>query len=330
MPPFRNYRKSERRRKGMQQRAPLWDVVVIGAGIAGLSTAIWARRLNLTAIVLEAKTTPGGQLLELTFPIPDYPGLPGIQGPDLAQILYRQALDAGAEVRLGTPVLWLEPETHSCTTPTGTFRARRAVVVATGLRPRRLEVPGEAELHQAGLVRRPSQELAWFRGKRVAVVGGGDRAAENAALLASEAADVFLIHRRSQLRARAALAAPLFQLPNIHFRWNTRVTAFAVRPDAADRSAAATLFLTGPGGETQLEVDAVCIYIGNVPNDGLLSAAAASPVDASGCTTAPGIYAVGDVNLPPVHQSLVACAAQAMMAAKAIALQQSPGDEADK
>jgi len=306
----------------MQQLGPLWDVLVVGAGIAGLSTAIWARRLNLTALVLEAKTAPGGQLLELTFPIPDYPGLPGIQGPELAQILYRQARDAGAEVRLGTPVLWLEAETRTCVTPVGKFQGR-AIVVATGLRPRRLEVPGEAELYEAGLVRRPSQELAWFRDKRVAVVGGGDRAAENAALLASEAAEVFLIHRRSQLRARSALAAPLFRAPNIHFRWNTRVTAFKVRRGSPDTPPAALLSLTSPEGDSELEVDAVCIYIGNVPNNGLLSAAAAAPVGTGGCTTAPGIYAVGDVNLPPVHQSLVACAAQAMMAAKAIALQRN-------
>lgn len=306
----------------MQQRTPLWDVVVIGAGIAGLSTAVWARRLNLTTVVLEAKTAPGGQLLKLTFPIPDYPGLPGIQGPDLAQILYRQALEAGAEVHLGTPVLWLETETHTCITPVGKFQGK-AVVVATGLRPRRLQVPGEAELHEAGLVRRPSQEPGWFRGKRVAVVGGGDRAAENAGLLASEAAEVFLIHRRNQLRARKALADPLFQAPNVHFLWETRVTAFTVQPSTPHRPAAATLSLAGTQGSTELEVDAVCIYIGNVPNDGLLSASAAAPVDASGCTTVPGIYAVGDVNLPPAHQSLVACAAQAMMATKDIALRRN-------
>lgn len=309
----------------MKQQEKPWDVVVVGAGIAGLSTAIWARRLDLSAVVLEAKRTPGGQLQELTFPIPDYPGLPGVQGPDLAQILHRQALDAGAEVRLDTPVLALDPRLRTCSTPTETFQGR-ALVVATGLRPRRLEVPGEGDLYQAGLVRRPSQDPTWFRGKRVAVVGGGDRAAENAGLLLTEGAEVFLIHRRRKLRARKALAAPLFQARNLHFLWDTRVTAFVVQPSTPSRPAAATLLLTGPQGPAELEVDAVCIYIGNVPNDGLLSQAGAALVhgDVSATsTTFPGIYAVGDVNLPPAYQSLVACAAQAMVTAKAIALERS-------
>jgi len=301
-------------------------VVVIGGGMAGLSAAIWARRLGLSVVVLERAQRPGGQLLELTAPIIDYPGVPRTPGPALAEIVYRQALDLGARILTETPVQRIDPLQRICHTPRGPF-AGRAVILATGVRPRRLGVPGEADLYAAGLVQRPSQNLSWFRHRRVAVVGGGDRAVENALLLAPVASEVVLIHRRSRLRARETLVRQLRKESGIRLLLETQVTAFSIRRNAEGLPAGANLHLIRPDGEAGLLADAVCIYIGNEPVIDLLKGLAAETpegglqTDSYGRTSLPGIWAVGDVHLPPAHQSLATCAGQAMVAVKEIALE---------
>jgi thioredoxin reductase (NADPH) len=296
-----------------------WDVVIIGAGMAGLSTAIWARRLGLSAMVLEQEGTAGGQLQLLALPVIDYPGLEPIPGAELAARLRRQAEAAGAVVRLDAPVTAVEVATGTCQTPAGPVRGR-ALVLATGLTPRRLGVPGEQEAYRLGLVRRPSLALSWFQGKTVAVIGGGDRAAENALLLSKVAARVCLIHRRSVLRAREAFQRELRAAERVQVLLNTQVTAIAPTPHQA------TLCLQQGEDETALTVEALCIYIGNRPRTELVAGQVAltdqgyAITDRSGRTSAPGLYAVGDVCTPPEYQSLSTAAGQAMAVAKQIAL----------
>ncbi|HYG60644.1 MAG TPA: NAD(P)/FAD-dependent oxidoreductase, partial [Symbiobacteriaceae bacterium] len=288
-----------------------------GAGIAGLSTAIWSRRLNLSTLVLEQSPHEGGQLRAIAQPIIDYPGVQAASGPDLAGALRRQAADAGAVLRLGEPVTAVDLPAHSCSTPSGVV-CWQALVLAAGLTARRLGVPGESELYSHGLVRRPSRDPAWFRGKRVAVVGGGDRAAENALMLASLAEQVYLIHRRAGLRARESFQEPLRQAPNVEWLLCTEVSSFRFDP--------LRLCLAQPERDWELPADAVCIYIGNRANASLvagrvdLDPAGRVLVDRNGQTSAAGVYAVGDICTPPEYQSLATSAGQAMVVAKHIAL----------
>lgn len=296
----------------------MWDVVVIGAGMAGLSTAIWARRLGLSALVLERNREPGGQLTAIHGRIIDYPGLDLPDGAALVNQLVRQAHEAGAEIRLDWPVLAVDAAARSCMTPQGVVSGG-ALVIATGLRARRLEVPGEESLHERQLVRRPSHDLAWFAGKRVAVIGGGDRAAENSLMLGQVADRVYLLHRGERLRARPEFTAQLAAHGRIEARLKARVTAFEVGED--DR---VTIALEGAA---PLVVDGVCVYIGNRPNSELVAGQVALDgdgyiiTDRQGQTSQPGVFAVGDVCTPPAFQSLATAAGQAMAAAKQAALQ---------
>jgi len=295
-----------------------WDVLIVGAGMAGLATAIWARRLGLEALVLEQEPRAGGQLSAIGRRIVDYPGLDLPYGTALTERLLRQAAEAGARVGLNRPVLALSAADRSCTIPDGLV-AGRALVIATGLHPRRLGVEGEEAIYRQGWVRRPSHDRAWFRGRRVAVIGGGDRALENAGLLLPVAARVHLL-TRGPLRARRNLARPVLASDKVVHHQGVTVTRFRPGPDAV------LLDVAGPDGQWALEVDAVCIYIGNAPNTRLvegqlqLDPEGYIVTDRHGRTSVPGVYAAGDVCTPPAYQSLANAAGQAMVVAKHIAL----------
>lgn len=293
-----------------------WDVLIVGGGMAGLSAAIWARRLGLSTLVLEREPDVGGQLHRIGFPIVDYPGLQPCRGALLAAQLKSQAAAAGAALRTTEGAQTLHVSARVCDNG-GQREQVQALIIATGLSPRRLGVPGEGDLYRAQLVRRPSQEPDWFRTRRVAVIGGGDRAVENALLLAPLAGSVWLIHRRPDLSARPSLQARLREAPSVRLRLGVQVTEIAVHGPSA------TLALSDG---SELSVDAVCPYIGNQPNTDLVRGQLdLDPVgyirtDATGQTSAPGVYAVGDVRTSPHFQSLSTAAGQAMVAAKQIAL----------
>ena len=303
--------------------AERWNVVVIGGGIAGLSAAIWGRRLGLSTLVLEQAAEAGGQLRRIVQPIIDYPGLDGTTGADLSQRLRQQAEAAGAAFRPSCPVTGIEVSARLCRTAGGTM-AGDALVLASGISPGRLGVPGEAEVP----LHRPSEEPDWFRGKRVAVVGGGDRAAENALLLAAVAREVHLIHRGLRLRARPSFQEEILAADHVRLHLQSEVTALRT-----DGPAPVLVDLRRDGALETLPVDACCIYVGNRPNTELVAGQVAlSPegyviTGRNGRSSAPGFYAVGDVCTAPAYQSLATAAGQAMVVAKQIAL--SLGEKSD-
>jgi len=296
----------------------LWDVVIVGAGMAGLATAIWARRLGLEALVLEREDRAGGQLNQIGGRIFDYPGLDLPNGQALTDRLLRQASEAGALVRLGVPVSAVSAAERTCITPEGPVTGR-ALVIATGLRARRLGVDGEQELYQGGWVRRPSHDLPWFRSRRVAVIGGGDRAVENAGMLLPVARRVHLLSR-SPLKARPDLSAPVLASEKLVHHEHATVARFLPHTEAV------TLEVVQGDRLWDLEVDAVCIYIGNVPNSQLVAGQVEMDpegyirTDRYGQTSVPAVFAAGDVCTPPAYQSLVMAGGQAMAVAKRIAL----------
>jgi thioredoxin reductase (NADPH) len=289
---------------------------VVGAGFAGLSAAIWSRRLGLSVLVLETSSDPGGQLRAIAQPIIDYPGVTGASGTELARRLREQAEQAGAVLHSGAPVVAMDVAARECRTAAGDHTGR-ALVLATGLTRRQLQVPGESELGARHLVRRPSRDLPWFAGKRVAVIGGGDRALENAILLAPVAERVFLIHRGAALSGRDLFQRQVAAARTVELRLGAMVTGFRF-PGAGQ----ADVLLAGGA----IAVDAVCIYIGNRPNTDVVAGQLdLTPdgyiiIDRWGQCSAPGVYAAGDVCTAPAFQSLATAAGQAMAVAKQIAL----------
>ena len=177
------------------------ELVIVGAGPAGVSAALRARELDLEPLVLEAAATPGGQLLHVYFEPHDIAGaIPG-DGPAIARSYARSLAERGIELRPGAEARSLEPASEPrLVLASGERLAARAILVACGVRRRRLDVPGERELEDRGLSFSATRDRERLAGRTVAVVGGGDAACENALLLADAQCDVTLI-ARDRLRA---------------------------------------------------------------------------------------------------------------------------------
>jgi thioredoxin reductase (NADPH) len=161
------------------------DLLVVGAGPAGVSAALWAATLGLRPLVIEGGATPGGQLQHIHFRPANFAGAAPGDGPAIAATLAAQLAEAGIEVRCGVPAAALEPGAAAVRTAGGERIAAHAVLVATGVRRRRLDVPGERELEGRGVSFSATQDRMRFAGEEVAVAGGGDAAFENALLLAA-------------------------------------------------------------------------------------------------------------------------------------------------
>ncbi|MCL6451565.1 MAG: thioredoxin-disulfide reductase [Acetobacteraceae bacterium] len=279
-------------------------VAVIGGGPAGLTAGIYLARAGLGPVVLE-RGLPGGQVA-LTFRVENYPGFPeGLSGPELASRLESQARRLGAQletaeverVELGEGgfVLRLEPE--------GTLRAR-AVVVASGSRPRRLGVPGEEALGGRGVSYCATCDGPLFSGRDVVVVGGGDSALEEALYLARHARQVTVVHRRGQLRA----AAVIQQRARAHPRIRLLLNAVVEEVLGDDAVAGVRVRDLSGGGSRELKAEGVFIYIGGLPNTGFLPPEVRR--DSAGYlltgddlqTSLSGLFAAGDVRQKRLRQ----------------------------
>ncbi len=200
----------------------LYDVIILGSGPAGLSAAVYAQRARLHTLVIEEKPLSGGQILD-TYEVDNYPGLPGISGFELGQKFRAHADQLGAEFRIAQVVSIedLGDQKQVCTSE-GTYQTR-TLILATGARHRKLMVPGEEKLTGMGVSYCATCDGAFFRGKTVAVVGGGDVALEDALFLARGCEKVYLIHRREEFRGAAILQERVKQTENIELILNSTV-----------------------------------------------------------------------------------------------------------
>ncbi|MBO5797886.1 MAG: FAD-dependent oxidoreductase, partial [Clostridia bacterium] len=279
------------------------DLIILGGGVAGLTAAIYAARARLDAVLLE-KGFPGGQALE-TYEIENYPGLPHTDGATLSMAFAEQAKSLGADIRTATVTEWQKTdEGFTLVAGEETFTAR-ALLIATGATHRPLGVPGEERLRGKGVSYCATCDGRFFRGKRVAVVGGGNTAAEDALYLARLCEEVVLIHRRDTLRASRALQEQVLSTPNITVKWNTTVAEIA-----GEAKVERLELLTG-GEANTLPIDGVFVAVGVQPNNALFPTL---PQDAGGFllanedgeTDIPGLFVAGDVRAKRCRQLVTA------------------------
>jgi len=297
----------------------LYDLAIVGGGPGGLSAAIYGMRAALKTVLVE-KGVPGGQL-NLSDAVENYPGFANISGSELAMKFVEHARIYGIE-ELNDEVTVIEPglEFHTVRTGGGRVIQTHAVILATGGRPRKLNIPGEGKYYGQGVSYCAVCDGFFFRGKNVVVVGGGDAACEEGLYLAKLAAKVYLAHRRDALRASMILQKRVEAECKMEVLWNTVVTEIKADTDGVN---AVTLQDTQTGAQRDLPIDGVFIFIGFDPNNQLVPAGIRmSPegfvITNDQCATnINGIYAVGDLRERYARQIVLAAADGCMAALSA-------------
>ncbi len=295
----------------------MYDILIIGAGTAGLTAAIYARRAGLSCAIFES-AAPGGQIVSSP-EVENYPGMPGMAGADYAMAIFRQAQDLGAEFffsevtgisALGT--------TKTVSTAKGDYQGK-TVVIANGAQRRKLDVPGEKEFTGRGVSYCATCDGNFFRGKDVAIVGAGNTAFEDAAYLAGICRTVYLISRRGSFRASEILVNAFRKKENAKILTNKKTVE--VKGDKSVNTL--TLVDAQSGAEEELPVSAVFVAVGMEPKNGIFRGL---KLDESGyivsgedCkTNLSGVFAAGDTRTKRLRQ-LVTAASDGAIAATAAA-----------
>jgi thioredoxin reductase (NADPH) len=299
-----------------------YDVIIIGAGSAGLSAAIYASRAGLNTAVLE-RAVPGGQIF-LSGAVENYPGLPEtVSGPELAENMRKQAEQFGAKIITGEVKDMNLPGDSPIRTlrmADGKALTALALIIATGARPREIGVPGEREYLGKGVSRCAFCDALFFKGKDVAVVGGGNTAIQESLHLVHACRRVFLIHRRDKLRAERYLQQRMEQIgKNVTYVWDSVLTA--IKGHEVVSGVSVKNLKTDE--ITELPVSGVFIFIGYIPNTGFLQGKVKMDddnyivTDEQMRTSVPGVFACGDVRNKFLQQMVVACGEGAVAAVAA-------------
>ena len=286
-----------------------YDVIIIGAGPAGLTAGIYAARADLKTLLIE-RYGAGGQILN-TYEVDNYPGLPGITGAELGGGM-SDHLDKFDVERIMAEVESVEfhEMANKVVTDSGTFIGK-TVILATGNSPRKLGIPGEEELTGAGVSYCATCDGAFFRKRTVAVIGGGDVAVEDAIFLARGCEKVYLVHRRDELRAAKILQKALLELPNVEVKWSCIPKEIKGIEDGMVKGL--EIEDVKNGGKTVLDVSGVFIATGNDPNSSYLKGIDMDEkgyviADESCATNFPGVFAAGDIRVKRLRQVSTAVA----------------------
>ncbi|HWT75156.1 MAG TPA: thioredoxin-disulfide reductase [Mobilitalea sp.] len=286
----------------------IYDVVIIGSGPAGLAAAIYAKRAELSLIVIEKAGISGGQIIN-TYEVDNYPGIPGISGFELSTKFREHCDKMGTEFVNGEVTDFrLDGEIKVITMDNGTEYQAKAVVIATGGVPRHLEVEGEEKLAGMGVSYCATCDGAFFRNKTVAVVGGGDVAVEDAIFLARICKQVYVIHRRDQFRATKSLNSRLLSMENVTVLWDSVVE----RINGEDKVESIDVKNIKTDEKSSYDISGIFIAAGYIPNSDIYKRTVATDdrgyiIAAENCeTNVPGVYAAGDVRTKELRQIITA------------------------
>ncbi len=275
----------------------MYDIIIIGGGPAGLTAGLYTTRAKLKSLLLEKGLTGG--LVTTTEWVENYPGFEeGILGAELAQKMEKQAVKFGLEITQGNVAkVTIKDKTKEVTLEDGQKYEAKSIILATGAHPRNLKIEGEDKFRGKGVSYCATCDGAFFKGESIAVVGGGDSAVQEAIFLTKFADTVYIVHRRDKLRAEKILQERAFSNSRIKFVWDSvpeqiageaGVNALHIRNVKTDK-------------KTVLHVQGVFIYIGYNPNTEFIAGLANLDkdnyiiADENMSTSAPGIFAAGDV-----------------------------------
>lgn len=297
-----------------------YDVIIVGAGIAGLTAAIYARRAEKSVLVLEGKV-PGGQIIN-TFKIENWPGDMGVSGVELMQKIQKQAMELGAEIEM--------EEVNEITRDGDGFRvvteddeySAGTVILALGAEDKKLGCKGESEYTGRGVSYCATCDGAFYKDKKVAVIGGGNTALYDALYLADIASKVYLVHRRGEFRGDAALVKRLEKLDNVEFVLGYVPEEIVGDKKVSEVKLASSGLVEAVTEGRSLSVDGVFVAVGKKPatekfaelvkldENGYVEAA-------EDCVTScPGVFVAGDCRTKTVRQLVTAAADGAVAASK--------------
>ena len=294
----------------------MYDIIIIGAGPAGLTSAIYARRSNKEVLVLEANNY-GGQIVT-TDKIDNYPAAPHISGYDFATNLYNQVIELGAEVKFEKAIEIVDGDIKKVVTDKNTYEAK-SIIIAIGVRNRNLNVPGEKDFEGKGVSYCATCDGMFYKSKTVAVIGAGNTAFEEALYLSNICKKVYIIHRNEKFKASASMVRKVKSKDNIEFILNSNVTSIN-----GDEKVSNIDIIDNNNNITNIKVSAVFIAIGQIPENGNLTKDL--NIDKNGYiksdknlkTNIDGIYVAGDIRPKTLRQLVTATSDGAIAAVNAI------------
>ncbi|GAB1796124.1 thioredoxin-disulfide reductase [Priestia megaterium] len=296
------------------------DVLIIGGGPAGISAAVWCKRLGVECLLLEEQAQLGGQLFTIYNEIIDYPGIQAENGIEMQRKMVQHFIDMDCLYEANTKVISIDERSKTVKVKqqeTEKEIGYTYLILATGSSQRKLRVPGEQQMIDRGEVYSASADGERLKGKRVALIGGGDRAFEGAHLLASKAKEVYLIHRSTHFKAREQYVEKVLSAPGVKVMTDTEVTAIHGKHHVT------SIDLKSKNSECEnLSVDAVLIRLGVAPNVELIKEKVTTTqsglivINEVHQSSNPAIYAIGDACTTPLFSSISSSAGQGAIVAK--------------
>ncbi|MEG0471153.1 MAG: thioredoxin-disulfide reductase [Solibacillus sp.] len=285
----------------------IYDVVIIGAGPAGMTAAVYTSRANLSTLMIE-RGIPGGQMAN-TEEVENYPGFETILGPELSTKMFEHAKKFGAQYAYGDVTEIIEGDEYKTIISGKKQYKTRTIIVTTGAEYKKLGIPGETELGGRGVSYCAVCDGAFFKQKDLIVIGGGDSAVEEGIFLTRFADKVTIVHRRDQLRAQKIIQDRAFANEKIDFIWNTTVKEIH---EVDGKVGKVTLVSTVDGKEKEAVTDGVFVYVGMLPLTtpfkplNILNESGYIVTNEKMETAVPGIYAAGDVREKTLRQIVTA------------------------
>ncbi|KPB04625.1 thioredoxin-disulfide reductase [Bacillus sp. CHD6a] len=285
----------------------IYDVIIIGAGPAGMTSAVYTSRANLSTLMIE-RGMPGGQMAN-TEEVENYPGFDHILGPELSTKMFEHAKKFGAEYAYGDVKEVIDGKEYKTVNAGSKSYKARTVIITSGAEYKKIGAPGEKELGGRGVSYCAVCDGAFFKNKELVVVGGGDSAVEEGVYLTRFASKVTIVHRRDELRAQKILQQRAFDNDKIDFIWSHTIKEINEKDG---KVGSVTLVSTKDGEEQEFKTDGVFIYVGMLPltkpflNLGITNDMGYIETNERMETKIPGIFAAGDIREKTLRQIVTA------------------------